>query len=77
MKRMIGWFAAVMMVASVAVAASAPGYHLVTTWKLGGEGGWDYMKADSDARRLYIARATRVLVVDPRHARCTRHRAGP
>jgi DNA-binding beta-propeller fold protein YncE len=64
MKRMIGWFAAVMIVASVAVAASAPGYHLVTTWKLGGEGGWDYVKADSEARRLYIARATRVMVVD-------------
>lgn len=47
-----------------ALAASAPGYHLLDTWKLGGEGGWDYLKVDSDAHRLYIARATRVMVVD-------------
>jgi DNA-binding beta-propeller fold protein YncE len=64
MKKQIRLFAAVLVVATVAVAASAPGYHLVSTWKLGGEGGWDYLKADSDARRLYIARATRVIVID-------------
>lgn len=49
---------------AVALAASAPAYHLVNTWKLGGEGGWDYLKIDPEARRLYIARATRVMVVD-------------
>jgi DNA-binding beta-propeller fold protein YncE len=64
MKKKIGLFAAVVVVASVAAGVSAPGYHLVSTWKIGGEGGWDYLKADSDARRLYIARATRVIVVD-------------
>ena len=47
-----------------AVAASAPGYHIVQTWKLGGEGGWDYLKVDSEARRLYISRATKVVVID-------------
>lgn len=47
-----------------AVAASAPGYHVIQTWKLGGEGGWDYLKVDSAARRLYISRATKVIVVD-------------
>ncbi len=47
-----------------AVAASAPGYHVTKTWKLGGEGGWDYLKVDSAARRLYISRATKVIVVD-------------
>ena len=45
-------------------AASAPGYHLLKTWKLGGEGGWDYLKVDSAARRLYISRGTKVLVLD-------------
>src|SRR5579864_2039598 len=47
-----------------AVAASAPGYHVTKTWKLGGEGGWDYLKVDSAARRLYISRATKVMVID-------------
>ena len=52
------------LVAVAALAASAPGYHVIDTWKLGGEGGWDYLKVDSDAHRLYISRATRVLVLD-------------
>ena len=51
-------------IVTAAIAASAPGYHIVDTWKLGGEGGWDYLKVDSDAHRLYIARATRVMVID-------------
>jgi DNA-binding beta-propeller fold protein YncE len=49
---------------AVAWAASAPGYHVVKTYKLGGDGGWDYLTVDSAARRLYIARATRVMVVN-------------
>ena len=52
------------LVVAAAVTASAPGYHIVNTWKLGGEGGWDYLKMDSNARRLYISRATKVLVID-------------
>jgi len=31
---------------------------------LGGEGGWDYLTADSAAKRLYISRGDRVVVVD-------------
>jgi YVTN family beta-propeller protein len=46
-----------------AVAADA-GYKVVKTWKLGGDGGWDYLTADSEGHRLFIARATRVMVVD-------------
>src|SRR6267143_6597711 len=47
-----------------ALAATAPGYHLVNTWKLGGDGGWDYLKIDSETRRLYISRATKTVVID-------------
>jgi len=49
---------------AVAVAASAPGYHLVNTYKLGGEGGWDYLTLDNSSRQLYISRSTRVMVID-------------
>ena len=45
-------------------AAPAPGYHILKTWKLGGEGGWDYLTLDPEARRLYISRATKVIVID-------------
>jgi DNA-binding beta-propeller fold protein YncE len=37
----------------------------VTTYKVGGEGGWDYLIADPDAHRVYISRGTHVLVLDP------------
>lgn len=49
---------------AVSAIAAASGYHVVQTWKVGGDGGWDYLKIDSQARRLYISRATRVLVID-------------
>ena len=45
-------------------SSSASGYHLLKKIPLGGEGGWDYLTFDSDAHRLYISRATRVMVLD-------------
>jgi len=36
--------------------ASASAYHLVQAFSVGGEGGWDYLSLDPDARRLYITR---------------------
>jgi YVTN family beta-propeller protein len=45
-------------------AAGAANYKVVKTWKLGGDGGWDYLTADSEGHRLFIARGTRVMVVD-------------
>lgn len=44
--------------------ASSSGYHLIKKTTLGGEGGWDYLTVDSDARRLYISRGTHVMVVN-------------
>src|ERR1700682_6287942 len=58
-------FAAILMsLAVTALAAPGPGYHVVNTYKLGGEGGWDYLTLDASARRLYISRATHVMVMD-------------
>jgi DNA-binding beta-propeller fold protein YncE len=45
-------------------AAADSGYHVIKTYKLGGEGGWDYLNLDSSSRRLYISRATHVIVID-------------
>jgi WD40 repeat protein len=53
-----------MSLAGLAWAAAAPGYHVAKTYKLGGAGGWDYLTADANARRLYISRATHVIVLD-------------
>ena len=46
------------------VVAADSGYHLINTYKLGGDGGWDYLTLDSSSRRLYISRATHVIVID-------------
>jgi DNA-binding beta-propeller fold protein YncE len=51
------------MLATFAIAAD-PGYHVIKTYKLGGDGGWDYLNLDSSSRRLYISRATHVMVID-------------
>ena len=55
-----------MLATTLALAAVAAGadYKVAQTWKLGGDGGWDYLTADSDGHRLFIARATRVMVID-------------
>jgi YVTN family beta-propeller protein len=45
-------------------AAAADTYQVQQTWKLGGDGGWDYLKVDEAAHLLYITRGNRVMVVD-------------
>jgi DNA-binding beta-propeller fold protein YncE len=54
---------AILLLAGLASAAGS-GYHVVKTYKLGGEGGWDYLTLDSTSRRLYISRSTHVIVID-------------
>jgi YVTN family beta-propeller protein len=50
--------------AAPSVALAQGPYHLITQWKIGGEGGWDYITADAPAHRLYITHAARVEVID-------------
>jgi len=45
-------------------SGGASGYHVSKKTVLGGEGGWDYLTVDSKARRVYISRGTRVMVID-------------
>lgn len=47
-----------------AASPSPARYHLLRKLPVGGEGGWDYLTLDSAARRLYVSRGTRVLVLD-------------
>ncbi len=60
------WWISIVSVslAAVAVAAAGPGYHVIKTYKVGGEGGWDYLTVDASARRFYISRGTHVIVLD-------------
>jgi YVTN family beta-propeller protein len=52
-----------MLFASVAALAQKP-YSVLTQWKIGGEGGWDYLTSDSPAHRLYVTHGPRVEVLD-------------
>jgi DNA-binding beta-propeller fold protein YncE len=54
----------IVLAVATAVAAAGPGYHVIKTYRLGGEGGWDYLTLDSASRHLYISHATRVEVID-------------
>ena len=62
-------FLGMFVVAVLALAAALPrpegsGYHLMKKYQVGGEGFWDYLKMDSEARRLYISRGTHVMVLN-------------
>jgi DNA-binding beta-propeller fold protein YncE len=63
------FFAARVLLLALAVVtlavAAGPGYHVIKTYTLGGEGGWDYLTLDGPSRHLYISRATHVIVIDP------------
>src|SRR5258708_8966680 len=45
-------------------APGASGYKVIKTVPISGEGGWDYVTVDSDARRVYVSHATQVVVLD-------------
>jgi DNA-binding beta-propeller fold protein YncE len=44
--------------------AGPSGYQVIKSVPLPGEGGWDYVTVDSDARHIYVSHATKVLVLD-------------
>jgi YVTN family beta-propeller protein len=51
--------------ASLAFSARAQNdFRIVKKITLGGEGGWDYLIADADSRRIFISRSSHVAVVD-------------
>jgi len=39
-------------------------YHVARSLKVGGEGGWDYLFADAEGRKLYVSRGSHVMVFD-------------
>ena len=45
-------------------APAGSGYHVIKTVPVGGDGGWDYVYVDSDARRVYVSHGTHVVVLD-------------
>src|SRR5882757_1411685 len=57
-------FSALAFSRTAAPSPASSGYHVIKTIPVGGEGGWDYVYVDSDARRVYVSRGTHTMVVD-------------
>lgn len=47
-----------------AASARAQSYHVAHRLRAGGEGGWDYLVADTARHRLFVTRGTHVMVLD-------------
>lgn len=62
-KRLLHCLAAMLL--ALPAHAGAPQYQLTHSFVLGGDGGWDYLTYDEVGKRLFIARSTRIMVVDP------------
>lgn len=66
MRRLSLLFGAALILAAPAVAQN---YTITHTYKLGGDGGWDYLALDTASHGLFIARQDRVMVVDPENGK--------
>jgi hypothetical protein len=51
---------------TAAVPSEAGQYHIARTFKVGGEGGWDYLTVDPEHKLLYVPRSTHTMVLDAR-----------
>ena len=47
-----------------ALAHAQATYQVLDHWKIGGEGGWDYLKTDPAAHLLYVTHGNKVEVID-------------
>ena len=65
MKRNFVMLTVVLGLAAMAGLAAPPsGYHIIKKVTVPGTGGWDYVTVDEAGRRVYIAHATQVEVLD-------------
>lgn len=62
--RILASIALLFMFFTLGRAIAQQPYHIIDRWKVGGDGGWDYLLADPPAHKLYITRGARVDVVD-------------
>src|ERR1700748_53079 len=55
---------AVLTATAVPAVAQSGKFEVVDHWKIGGEGGWDYLLADPSAHVLYVTHGPRVEILD-------------
>ena len=54
----------VLLLTLAITVAAAGSYHLIKKIPIPGDGGWDYVAADSEGRRLYVSHDTEIVVLD-------------
>ncbi|HEY2385145.1 MAG TPA: YncE family protein [Terriglobia bacterium] len=54
----------ILLCSVVPLLAQSPGYHIVQTYALGGDGAWDYVVPEPAQHRVFVARTNRVMVID-------------
>jgi DNA-binding beta-propeller fold protein YncE len=54
----------VLLFAGVLPAVAQANWEVARTFKIGGEGGWDYLTVDAQSHRLFVPRSTHTLVID-------------
>ena len=47
----------------ILAAPQGAGYKVIRRMPVGGDGGWDYLKVDPDAHRLYVSRGDHLMIV--------------
>jgi DNA-binding beta-propeller fold protein YncE len=57
-------FCAGLMSRAASPEPGSSGYHLIKTIPIPGDEGWDYLKVDADARRVYISHGSHVVVMN-------------
>jgi YVTN family beta-propeller protein len=64
MKKSVSIICSAALIFSSFLIQAQPNYKVVNQIHLEGDGGWDYLKVDEQAGRLYVSHATMALVVD-------------
>jgi hypothetical protein len=58
------WAALSLLLFCSALFAADSSYKVIKKYKIGGDGGWDYLTLDPESRHLFISRGTHVIVID-------------
>jgi DNA-binding beta-propeller fold protein YncE len=61
-RQVVRWLMLFTTLASTLAATGA--YHVIKKIPIAGDGGWDYVAADSEGRRLYVSHNTEIVVLD-------------
>jgi DNA-binding beta-propeller fold protein YncE len=57
-------FVLLLTIGAIPAVAQSPAYHITHSYALGSDGSWDYVVPDPPNHRVFVARQTRIMVID-------------